>query len=274
MTTVHQAYESLQGQARGAHPFPPADMSGELDIKHQADGSIVITHLPDGGKFSGDPAYGCDADMGAEKINAKAIGAKVKPVAVTATATLIGLAVAGPIGLLVGAGVGGAIDWYRHKKHPAAAAPAPAPSGPVAIDPGLANLKTIKLKPLAMASMTKAAPTIPKLKLIKMATAAKTATPASPAAATSPATVAAKSAADALYNYFQQYPFDRMLGDIFWKSNKTGVLVKAFQQAYNEDAATNQATGTLSVNGLYDSKTAGALTFFTHNPVDPDPSAG
>ena len=89
-----------------------------------------------------------------------------------------------------------------------------------------------------------------------------------------PKTLAAKQAADALYAYFQKYPYDRQLGDLFWKSNRTGILVKAFQTAFNADAATNAATGPLNVSGFYDTKTAGALTYYTHNPVDPDPNAG
>lgn len=244
------------------------DVGGEMSIKHAPDGSLVITHKPEGATAG--------AEMGAEPITAASVKTDATTVAATATGAAIGAVAGGPPGALLGLGIGAAVDWYRHrqKKAKAAAAIAKARAAVAAANNPLAGLNLVNLKPITMKAITKAAPpAFPKLKLIKMAVSAKTAT--DPATTNpDPNTVAAKTAADALYAYFQQYPFDRMLGDVFWKAAKTGVLTKAFQTAYNDDKATNEATGPLNVSGLYDSKTAGALTFYTHNPIDPDPNAG
>lgn len=244
-------------------------MGGEMSIKHAPDGSLVITHKPEGAAVA--------AEMGAESATAAKVKTDATTVAATATGTAIGALVAGPVGAAVGAGLGAAIDWYRHKQKAAKAADvlARARAAIAATQNPLASLGTVRLKPVAMKAITKSAPTnFPKLQILKMATNANLAThPATPNP--DPNTVAAKNAADALYGYFQQYPFDRVtLGNLFWNATKTGVLVRAFQTAFNADSATNAAIGQLNVSGIYDSKTASALTYYTHNPIDPDPNAG
>jgi len=247
------------------HGETDIDVGGEMSIKHAPDGSLVITHKPEGTA----PTMGAEPIMVQTKTD-------VTTAAATATGTVVGALAGGPPGALLGAGIGAAIDWYRHKQKAtkAAAALAKARAAVATANNPLAGLANVKLLPITMKAITKTAPpAFPKLKLIKMAVTAKTATEPT-TTNPDPNTVAAKNAADALYAYFQQYPFDRMLGDVFWKAAKTGVLTKAFQTAFNADSATNESIGQLNVSGLYDTKTASALTFYTHNPIDPDPNAG
>ncbi len=97
--------------------------------------------------------------------------------------------------------------------------------------------------------------------------------PAAVQAAASTAPAATPPEATALYAYFQKYPYDRMLGDTFWKSVHTGYLVGAFQAVFNK-APESATLGAVPTNGLYDSKTAAALTLYTHDPVAADPKAG
>ena len=238
------------------------EMSGDLTIQHAKDGGIIITHKPSDASMSG------EAPAAVKKITAKVV-----PVAATAAGAGIGFVVAGPVGAIVGLGIGGAIDWIRHRQKKDAGPGTGA--GAVSLGPDGATVSipegVVHLKPITINALTKSAPAVPKLRLIRAAVVAKAA--ANPATSPSPQTTAAKQAADALYGYFKQYPFDRMLGDVFWKSAKTGTLVKAFQKAYNLDNVTNVTMGKLQEDGFYGAQTAGALTLYTHDPVDPDPNA-
>lgn len=248
-----------KGDARGSRAKSgPSAMSGEFAIRHASDGSLIMTHKPSA------PAH---AEMAGE--SATAVKAKAKTVAATAVGTAIGAVAGGPLGAAVGAGLGAALDWYRHHQKAVAAAAilAKARAGASGVSPDL----SVRIKPIVLKALAKAAPNLPTAQILPLTMRANAAT--SPSAVNpDPNTVAAKNAADALYGYFQQYPYDRMFGDVFWKASKTGILVKAFQNAYNADAVTNVVTGPLAVSGYYDAKTAGALTLYTHDPIDPDPN--
>ncbi len=165
----------------------------------------------------------------------------------TATGALIGAVVAGPLGLGIGAAVGGIVDLVRHHslKSPAAKG-APAPH--------------VAAKPVS-----KAFPHVTPQKAVQVATAA----------AASPPPQAA-----ALYAAIKEHPFDAMLGAQTYGASWLTTPVNAFQSAYNATSA-SKTTGPLSITGKYDSKTAAALVLFTHDdpsrwspPFPSDPGAG
>lgn len=232
------------------------------------------------GRQIGDVAFGADAPSAAQSTRVD-VAATAKRVAATGTGALIGALAGGPIGLILGGAVGAAVDYYRAHKTPVAGgatvSAAGAPTPIMAASAGMPSafiaslnaasaqgvkFKTLKFTPppAAVQSIQAQVPNAPPAtRLMNIATAA----------ASGVLDPAAKAAASALYDYFQQYPFDRVLGGAFWQSPHTLMLVSAFQNAYN---ATDRPLGVLSTSGLYDKTTAAALTLYTHDPVAPDPN--
>ena len=71
----------------------------------------------------------------------------------------------------------------------------------------------------------------------------------------------AKAAATALYAYLKAHGADG--------SPTLAQLVQTFQSQSNTDPQAVQLTGALSVTSVYDTKTAAALTLYTHDPIPP-----
>lgn len=210
------------------------------------------------------------------------VASKVGTVGATATGAVIGSFIVPGVGTAIGASIGAGLDWWRYRKAhrhlkkgdrvpgrgrlvlvPVGGRMVAVSHGAPAVSPAaLKKLSPAAAHPLAavhMAAVVAAAPpTTPPATLQAVATAA-------------PAT--APPEATALYAYFQKYPYDRMLGGTFWRSAHTNYLVTAFQSAFNS-APESATLGPLKATGLYDGKTAAALTLYTHDPVAADPSAG
>lgn len=185
------------------------------------------------------------ADFGAEH----PIVTKAKMGAATATGALLGVAVGGPVGLGVGATIGGIVDVVRHRMGKKAKTTLA----------GVPNAPHVVLTPIRMA--------FPHV---------------TPSAAHATAALAASSPppeATKLYGYLKAHPFDAMLGDVTYKSVQMHAIVCAFQKAYNASTAA-KTTGPLDGRCLYDAHTAAALMLFTHDdpskwnpPFPPDPNA-
>lgn len=155
----------------------------------------------------------------------------------TAAGAAIGLAW-GPIGIAAGAFIGGSLDWLRHNY----------------------RLNWHAWHPLSewhLRSVRAAVPHLPDEVIQNKAAIAGSSPPA---------------AATALRTYLTQNAERRAAGDLFWKSAQTGVLVTAFQEAFNADTQMQRGLGGLQVTGYFGPKTAAVYTLYLHESVSPDPS--
>jgi hypothetical protein len=249
------------------------------------DADLLLGTPPGGYTFGDDPtASTALAPAPKPKVD---VAATAKRVAATGVGAAVGAMAAGPLGLVIGGALGAAVDYYRAQEAKKTAA---GPSLVAALNASAAQgikFKTLGASPMSTAaviaklSQGSAANGGVKFKPLQVAQVVKAQVPSAPpvarlaniatAAATGVLDPAAKAAATALYDYFEQYPGDRIfLGDTFWQSPHTLMLVGAFQNAYN---STDKPLGVLRTDGVYDNTTAAALTLYTHDPIAPNPNA-
>lgn len=185
-------------------------------------------------------------------------------VAATGVGALLGLPF-WPIGPLVGAAIGGAVDaWRWHKGHEVAVTVTP-PGTPPSLATALASVGQTN-KPGGPAR-------------IVLTTSGQFSNLPSPSDTAAAGAASAQAAANpipeavALQQYLKSRPYDYLLGDIFWTSNAMELYVSNFQTAANKDPAAVATLGQIPVTGLFGPLTAAAYAYYTHDPVAPDPNA-
>lgn len=154
----------------------------------------------------------------------------------TAVGVAIGL-LGGPVGVAIGALVGGGLDFLRHSHRESWRAWHP-------------------LDELHLRAVRLVAPRVPDALIQHKAAVAGNDPP---------------GAAVALQKFLDDNAEHRAAGDAFWKSQAVRARVAAFQQAFNADIPTSGDVGKLTVSGLFSPKTAAALTLYMHRSTSPDP---
>jgi hypothetical protein len=78
--------------------------------------------------------------------------------------------------------------------------------------------------------------------------------------------------AAALYKFLQQHVAHRVK-DEFWEHDKTRTHVGFFQRAFNKDRGLRMGVHALPEDGVFDRRTAAALSLYAQRPVSSDPKA-
>jgi hypothetical protein len=152
----------------------------------------------------------------------------------TAAGAALGL-MGGPLGVVVGAAAGGALDYLRHTHR--------------------LNWKSWHpLEEIHLRAVRLVAPRVPDAVIQHKATVAGNDPP---------------QEALELQGFIDS---QGRKDEEFWASPELAKLVGAFQEVYNTDIPVSGDVGRIAVTGKLDPKTAAALTLYTHKAVSADPA--